>query len=283
MTLLTIFSWAVIAVFFVACWPRIATSRSWEIGALLATLTLSITHQVLFSTLAEDAYITYRYSLNLADGNGPVFNVGERVEGYSNFLWMVLLALPRTVADVDIVLLARALGVVCTLGALIMLHLLVRRVTGNGSAGVLAAMLTAGAGSVAAYGPSGLEAPLFTLLVLAVAYAAIADRPALAGALAALATMTRPDGAVVAVVVWLWLLARHRWRAPVLFAAAALLLAAPWTAWRLAYYGHLLPNALAAKSGLDLSWQLYSGWSYLVGFLAAFQALLVWCRSACTR
>ena len=40
----------------------------------------------------EDAYITFRFSGNLADGYGPVFNPGERVEGYSNPLWMFSLA-----------------------------------------------------------------------------------------------------------------------------------------------------------------------------------------------
>ncbi len=34
----------------------------------------------------DDAWITYRYGRNLAEGHGVVFNPGERVEGYSNFL-----------------------------------------------------------------------------------------------------------------------------------------------------------------------------------------------------
>ncbi len=41
-------------------------------------------------TIADDAYITYRYSRNLAEGHGPVWNLGERVEGYTCFLHMVL-------------------------------------------------------------------------------------------------------------------------------------------------------------------------------------------------
>ncbi len=40
----------------------------------------------------DDAYISYRYARNVEAGNGPVFNVGDRVEGYSNFLWVLLLA-----------------------------------------------------------------------------------------------------------------------------------------------------------------------------------------------
>ena len=39
----------------------------------------------------DDAYISLRYVKNLAHGEGLVFNPGERVEGYSNFLWIVFL------------------------------------------------------------------------------------------------------------------------------------------------------------------------------------------------
>jgi len=42
----------------------------------------------------DDAFITFSYSKNLALGNGPVYSHGVVVEGYSNFLWMVIVALP---------------------------------------------------------------------------------------------------------------------------------------------------------------------------------------------
>lgn len=40
----------------------------------------------------DDAYISYRYAENLARGQGLVFNRGERVEGYSNFLYVLVMA-----------------------------------------------------------------------------------------------------------------------------------------------------------------------------------------------
>ena len=40
----------------------------------------------------DDAYITFSFSKNLAAGNGPIFSHGLRVEGYSNFLWMLVVA-----------------------------------------------------------------------------------------------------------------------------------------------------------------------------------------------
>lgn len=42
----------------------------------------------------DDAFISFRYARNLAEGNGLVWNLGERVEGYTNFLWTVAMAIP---------------------------------------------------------------------------------------------------------------------------------------------------------------------------------------------
>ena len=39
--------------------------------------------------VTDDAFITFRYAHNLLTGHGMVFNPGERVEGYTNFLWVL--------------------------------------------------------------------------------------------------------------------------------------------------------------------------------------------------
>ena len=48
-----------------------------------------------FAPLREDVMISMRYANNLAEGYGLVWNVGERVEGYTNFLWTLILAIPH--------------------------------------------------------------------------------------------------------------------------------------------------------------------------------------------
>src|SRR2546426_1824807 len=40
----------------------------------------------------DDAFINLRFAENLAAGLGPVFNAGERVEGYTTPAWVFLLA-----------------------------------------------------------------------------------------------------------------------------------------------------------------------------------------------
>jgi arabinofuranosyltransferase len=42
--------------------------------------------------LDDDQMISMRYARNLAEGHGLVWNPGERVEGYTNFLWTLIMA-----------------------------------------------------------------------------------------------------------------------------------------------------------------------------------------------
>jgi hypothetical protein len=74
----------------------------------------------------DDAYISFRYARNWTDGLGLVFNPGERVEGYTNFLWTVLLgSLHRMGADLPAT--ARRLGTLAAAATVIWVALCMRR------------------------------------------------------------------------------------------------------------------------------------------------------------
>jgi len=49
----------------------------------------------------DDSYIGYRYARNLVEGKGLVFNPGERVEAYSDFLHVLMVAPGFWVTDND--------------------------------------------------------------------------------------------------------------------------------------------------------------------------------------
>ena len=52
-----------------------------------------VAHSLVFNFVTDDAFISFVYSRNLAEHGKLVFNLGEHpVEGYTNFLWTVLLA-----------------------------------------------------------------------------------------------------------------------------------------------------------------------------------------------
>ncbi|WP_328605711.1 hypothetical protein OG943_37830 [Amycolatopsis sp. NBC_00345] len=272
--------WLLLAALVVATWARIAADRRWRGFVLVLTLGFSLVHQLVFATVTDAALVTFRYAQNIADGNGPVFNPGDRSEGYANFLWLVVVSLPKAAFGADIATSAVVLGVVSAFGCVLVSYFLVNRVTTlalpeggerRPAVGVAAAVLTAGASGLAVYGPSGTETPLFVLLVLAVAYALVASRPVVAGVLVAAAVMTRPEGVVPAVVAGVWLVVaaargRHTWWAPVGYGLGALVFLVPWTAWRATFYHHFLPNRALRPHGPD--------WSYLAGFSLAHLGFL---------
>src|SRR5512143_3483048 len=72
----------------------VGSQRSqWWLAALIGLAVFALTLAYFSSTRSDDAYISFRYARNFADGHGLVFNPGQPpVEGYSNFLWVVLLA-----------------------------------------------------------------------------------------------------------------------------------------------------------------------------------------------
>ena len=282
-------AWLVLATIVVLTWGRLDADRGWRGFVVALTLALSLLHQLLFATVTEDALVSFRYAQNIADGNGPVFNPGERVEGYTNFLWLVLIALPRAAFGADVQTTAVVFGVVSALGCVIVSYFLVNRIvvmaTPDGAEprpaiGVAAAVLTASAGGLAVYGPSGSEVPLFVLLVLAVCYSLAARRPVVAGVVVAFAVMTSPEGLVVAFLAGFWLLGaalkkKHSWWAPVGYVLGALVFLIPRLAWRATFYQHFLPAPLAAKLGGPLGSQVAAGWPYLSGFALAHQGFLL--------
>ncbi len=279
-------AWFLVAAFVLLAWPKIGADRNWRAVALSLTLGFSLIHQLLFSTIAEDAYITFRYALNIADGNGPVFNTGERVEGYANFLWMIAIALPKAAFGADIETSAIVLGLLATLGAVLLAYVTVNRVVARAAGeprpayGVAAAVLVAGAGGLAAYGGSGTETPLFVLLMFGVFASLAARRPVVAGVLVSFAMMTRPAGMLLAVLVGLWLLiaalrGRYTWWSPAGWLLGALVFAAPWTAWRVTYYDHVLPSSVLIPFDVDVGARIDRGWQYLSGFSVVHQGFLL--------
>jgi hypothetical protein len=71
--------------------PKTRRALAW--GLVILALAIFYFHaRIYWAWTEDDAFITFRYARNLASGHGFVFNPGERVEGYSNFVWVLLMA-----------------------------------------------------------------------------------------------------------------------------------------------------------------------------------------------
>src|SRR4051812_31073218 len=72
--------------------PPPASNTLGYVGLALVIALYLIHVRIFWHYVNDDAYITFRYSRFLATCHGPYFNLGEHVEGYTNFLLMLLLA-----------------------------------------------------------------------------------------------------------------------------------------------------------------------------------------------
>jgi hypothetical protein len=241
-----------------------------------------------FHYTSDDAYISYRYARNLADGFGPVWNPGAHVEGYSNFLWVGILAgLHRLGAD--IVLSGRWLGFSLAVVAGVATYVVSRDLLDGEAgriAGLVAALLLAASGAWSLWAMGGLEAPLFAVLTLGAVLLHMRERewrwPPVSGIVWAFVSMTRPDGILLFAVSLAFKIfdgaaaSRHArahgmravrefaWLLVFVLSFAAFF--GPYYLWRYDYYGWFFPNTYYAKVGSGLD-QYDRGVRYLMSFL----------------
>ncbi len=253
----------------------------------------------------DDAYISFRYARNLLRGEGLVYNAGERVEGYTNFLWTVLSAIPMALGQADPIVWMNRLGfalLVASYAALLGLGLLLAR---RGHAWApLAIVPLLFTWSFNLWFVSGMETGLVAFFAIAGTVLVALDpreqrwAPLAASAAGVLAMLSRAD----ALPVWLALaatgigfeLARGRGArvagsasprpGAVAGAVAALrpalvpwllpivVVYAPYTLWRVAYYGSIYPNTYYAKAIYLPAWE--RGWTYLATFFSVYPILL---------
>lgn len=200
----------------------------------------------------DDAFISYRYAQNLAEGHGLVFNVGDRTEGFSNLLYTLLMAIPFA-AGWGVYKFSMLLNCIFAMGALFVFALHMRRVV-PGRWAALATLLFACSPSLWLWVSSGLETILVVLLQLAIWFfvelvVSKTTRHALAALCAcfALLVLTRADGFVLPVIATAYLVVKRRRRPAILAGLALVATAAALFAWRWSYYGDLLPNTYYAK------------------------------------
>jgi len=235
----------------------------------LAALGLAL-HARSLDAVCDDAFISLRYARNLAFHGAPVYNPGERVEGYSSPLWMVLSAVVLRLGVEPRAALA-LLGALGGLALMICVWRLWNQLAPERPAhGMFVLALVAASTPIAAWTSSGLETPLFAAFVALVvaevsacAEAPTRERAWLAGLSVALATLTRPEGVLLAVIAFVWLVARKPSRSALVpFALAALAPLVAFEVWRFIYYGALLPNTHAAKVSAPARDRLWNGLGY---------------------
>ena len=226
----------------------------------------------------DDAYISFRYGKNLMDGHGLVYNPGEYVEGYTNFLWTVITAPFTKIKSVDISIFALSLGLIFSIINIFILTRITRQFSDLFPVKpayliLLPAIFFVIDDSIAFWAIGGMEFPMYTLFILAAAYYyfKINDKPnnyIIMTVFLMLCTLTRPEGNMIFVITMFHFLLFRKsiksWGKKFLMISMYYgLFALVYYGFKYFYYGQIIPNTFYAKGVTDISMNLLLGFKYL--------------------
>jgi len=255
---------------------RAATFLRWSLAATAVVVGAALAWRVAW--LGDDAFISFRYADNFAKGHGLVFNPGEWVEGYTNFLWTLFLGWGGRLGA-DIPLLALGGNLLSFLLVLLLLASTARALGPSRAVVPFAALAAALSRPMYTFATSGLETMTSTLLVLAGVWACAQRRAptVLSSAALILASLCRPD------LLLLWACMGFAWigsdllhrsstagwsatgRRAAAYAAPFLGLWVPCLAFRWATYGDPFPNTYYMRAASDPHY--VQGIAYLAEFV----------------
>lgn len=257
---------------------RLVERRSIILLSLVIAPYLWMTNRLWF--VCDDAFISFRYAKNLANGHGLRFNIGDHtpVEGFSNLLWVLIAAVFEAIGA-DTPLWMTRVSALCGLGLLVYLFGALRRHWGLSPAmAALTTSLVSTSGAFCVWATGGLATMPLTLLVFAVFERLVLSRSRAAMlqacVLGALLVLIRAEGfgwALVIGIIAFWTrrgVSSDRDRKMWPYFSAVLITLGVLLAWRLSTYGAWMPNTASAKvsAGLDV-WR--RGMFYVLSFWLA--------------
>lgn len=249
---------------------------------LVATVAALLLHTFHFNHTCDDAYISFRYARNFSEGHGLVFNVGERpVEGYTNFLWVMLLT-PFLKVGFNPVTVARICGALFATGTMLLLFLLPRLWRRPSISHLVSPMFLASNGGYALWILGGLETHLFTFLLLLSVSLYLLERKRgwlpLSSLSFLLLSLTRPEGVLFFSLTLVHRLltlkgGRTTFGREVFWVVSFALPYLAYFGWRLQYFGYPFPNTYYAKVQAGPE-QFQRGLKYMLEFLMTYGGFL---------
>ncbi len=212
------------------------------------------------------------------EGKGLVYNEGEYIEGYTNFLWTVVTAPFTQVKSIDVALFSSSLGLIFSIINILFITLISRSFNENISNYLkflilLPPLFMALDDSVAFWAIGGMEFPIYTLFILGITYNYYkinnSNKHLIYLILSLmLCTLTRPEGNMIAVItiahMFLFRKSINNFKKVFLtiiisYAVFCIL----YYGFKYLFYGQLIPNTFYAKGVTDFKMNLVLGTKYL--------------------
>ncbi|MBN1299870.1 MAG: tetratricopeptide repeat protein [Melioribacteraceae bacterium] len=282
---------------------------------VIAALCLAFVQMCLnIKFIQDDAFTSFRYAKNLIEGKGLVFNSGEYVEGYTNFLWVMIISL-LSLFNIDIITASQLLSVLLSVLILPVVYFISKQFRiKSGSVffdelvNIVPIILLCFTGGFQYWSVSAMETSLFSLLILTSVFSYLKKIKNNSNSityvlLLLVASFTRPEGLAVFMLIFIHRAGSYLFNNKernFFFRLSGLITSnlknefflyfIPLTLYilfRLFYYGYLFPNTYYAKTsyepyyfirGLEYLWKSISSY-FLFGLMLLLPFVLLTSRS----
>ena len=234
--------------------------------------------------ILDDAYIFLRYVRNFTTGHGIVWNIGEKpVEGFSSFLYFILLSIISFISHAQLENVIQILGVLFGIGSLIVTYLISKKLFKNYFTKFLPITLLTFSPFLVIWSTIGMDSILYLFLFLLCFYFYIRYRENrkfiyIFSISCVFLALSRSEAMVFILVTFIFeLLIRMKEKKKVfdkgllISGSLFIVLYGTYFVWRWIYFGHLFSNTYYAKTGGNL-YQIFGG---LDNFWQSFKTLFV--------
>jgi len=216
--------------------------------------------------IQDDAFISFRYAEHLAQGKGLVWNEGYRIEGFTNFLWSLMIA-AGIYLGLEPVLFSQILGLLFFIVAILSIYKITGLVFKSNDLALLTVLLTGINFTFSSYAACGLETMMQTGLILLAVHLSLKISEEIGknrlrlfslSIILSIALLTRLDSAVFIAVILLFLLycaikslysLKIKLISFLICALPLIIIVGFWLYWKWNYFGDFLPNTYYIKAG----------------------------------
>jgi arabinofuranosyltransferase len=235
--------------------------------------------------MEDDAFISFRYAENFVHGNGLVWNKGEYVEGYTNFLWTMLIG-ACIFLGWNAAISSQVLGMGFFIVSLLVMYFLLKMIFRSRNVALLGMVVLGSNYTFSAFATSGLETQMQTSLILIATYFWMkffffkpgrSYNLVLSSFFMAAAVLTRPDSALIVgvlLITGILPLIRSATRSDgaviklLSLTVPVAVIVGIWIAWKWWYYGDILPNTYYSKIASPTS--QWRGLYYMYAFVMSY-------------
>lgn len=240
---------------------------------ILITVILVIFLFAYLSFRQDDAYIFYSYAKNIAEGNGYVFNIGEKINATTSPLYTLILAVLYVLIKPFASESLHVIGIIISVISILVILLSMKKILSDSRLYQYFSLIFLSL-PLLKFG-FGMETFLNLALIVLTVYLFISNRLIIASIIAGLSVLARLDSILFVCVLFLYYVIKYKKIPPLIVIFVFILTNLPWFVFSYLYFDSFLPTTIGVKLSQNQFDMHGTGLIFIKGFFSVLPGRLI--------